>query len=242
MSLSKIIDGPLGYNADLALEPEDLKLIKSLIKEQWLEQIRKISVENVSKFSEAGIERYHEYSHLIPHVSCWPKATRTLEKSAAEKIRGTSLIKRLESEFGPFEISDEDENGWEAFTWRLVRPNEPTDIGPLHADEWFVVVGNESMPPGRRIKVWIAIVCESGRNGLMVVPGSHLKKWDYHGETRDGKIKPVFDGDEKELVGPLIPTDEGAAIVFHHDLIHGGVLNKGSTMRISLEFTFCVKN
>ena len=147
----------------------------------------------------------------------------------------------MTEELGEFEISDEEQLGWEEMVWRLVRPGQPSDVGPLHSDEWFVILENEPMPLGRRVKVWIAIVCESGKNGLEIVAGSHRRQWRFHGVQLHGKLKPQIDEDVEAMDVRLVPTEPGDAIVFHHDLLHRGAVNAGARMRVSLEFTLCVR-
>lgn len=58
-----------------------------------------------------------------------------MPQKAADSIR--SLMKELEKIFGEFKISDEENEGREEIFWRLVRPHQSSDIGPLHADGWF---------------------------------------------------------------------------------------------------------
>ena len=101
-----------------------------------------------------------------------------------------SLLKQLTSEFGEFQISAEDGSDWEEIYWRIVRPHEPSDVGPLYADRWFWDLGHGTIPTDKeRVKVWIAIVAEPGLSGLRVVPGSHLRDWRYHGEAGHGNAR-----------------------------------------------------
>jgi len=154
-----------------------------------------------------------------------------------------SLLRQLTDAVGEFQISAEDGSDWEEIYWRLVRPHEPSDVGPLHADRWFWDLGDGTTPAGReRLKVWIAIVAEPGLSGLRGVPGSHLRDWRYHGETRDGKTKPQIDEDETELNPQLLPTGAGDAVVFHDRLLHGGAVGSGLLTRVSIEFTMFVKS
>ena len=80
------------------------------------------------------MERYYEASHLLDHVSIWPKKVRILLQNAVSEIRKVNFIGQLEDYFGPFGIFDEDNVGREEIYWRLVRPNDKNDVGPLHAD------------------------------------------------------------------------------------------------------------
>lgn len=240
-SIKDQVQGPSGFCL-LKLEPSELERIRELIRDQWLYRVLLLSPVSVKQFAAAGISRYHELAHLLDQKIAWPKTARILSPSAVDEIRNFSFMKQLKITFGEFVISDEEEIGWEEIYWRIVRPGS-SDIGPLHADGWFWDAGHGKMPEGyERIKVWIAIHCEKGLNGLKIVPGSHLKNdWRYHLEDRDGFLKPQIDEDEKDLNVQLTPTEPGDAVVFHDRLLHGGAANQARTTRVSLEFTMLVK-
>jgi len=242
-SLREALDGAAGYSTELHLRPEELARLKALIEKQWLEVVRSAAPELVETFAGGGIERYHEHSHLVDHASLWPKRCRILPAEAVAEIRAMSLFDRLEDHFGEFVISNEDELEPEELYWRIVRPRQSGDIGPLHADAWFWELGHGATPADMtRVKVWIAVVTEPGRSGLRIVPGSHLREWRYHGEMRHGFVKPQIDEDERELNPQLVPMSPGDAIVFHDRLLHGGAMNEGELTRVSLEFTMFVKS
>jgi hypothetical protein len=227
----------------LCFQPEELAQVQALIRDQWLQRIAEVSPPQVAKRFEAiELNRYHELSDTVDHKSLWSKGQRILSPHAVAKIRQTSLIRALEREFGSFEISDEENVGHEEIYWRLVRPNNPGDVGPLHADEWFWSLGHGVTPPGvQRVKVWVAICCDPGKNGFRFVPGSHKKQWRYHGDLRGGFVKPQIDEDEKTLNIKIFDSNPGDAIVFHDRLLHAGVVG-GPNTRVSIEFTMFVKN
>lgn len=240
--VSQLTEGP-GYSLDFSFTKNELENIRSLVISHWLDNIKKHSPRNTEKFSEKGIEYYHELSNLLDHHEVWPKINRILPQNAVDYIRSTSLIKNLRMIYGDFSISDEENIGREEIYWRLVRPGQSSDMGPLHADEWFWNLGHgESPPHTTRIKVWIALFCEPGLNGFHLVADSHKKEWKYHGEFKHGFIKPKIDEDISRLNVELIHTKPGDAIVFHDKLLHGGAPNKGATTRVSMEFTMFVKN
>ncbi len=232
-----------GYLTGLHFRPDELAQIRALITTSWLQNIGNVaSPETVKQFESVGINHYHELCHLLDHGSMWPKVRRILGPDAVAEIRQMSLIRVLEEEFGYFEISDEDNVGHEEIYWRLVRPNSPTDIGPLHADAWFWDLGHGTTPPGcQRVKVWIAIYCDPGQDGFRFVPGSHKREYPYHGEYKHGTAKPQIDISDDKLDIVIFNSQPGEAIVFHDRLLHGGVLGRANT-RVSLEFTMFVKN
>ena len=236
------LEGPTGYMTGLRFRPDELRRVRQLIRAQWLQRIAQCYPQTIDKFREIEMDRYHELSSLVDHKSLWPKKARILSPLAVREIRSMSLVKTLERELGSFEISDEEDIGHEEMYWRLVRPGTQTDVGPLHADAWFWELGHGETPANhQRVKVWIAIYCDPGQNGFRMVPGSHKRQWRYHGEQRDGLVKPRIDEDERDLDVKLFESEPGSAIVFHDRLLHAGAVG-GSHTRVSLEFTAFVKN
>ena len=242
IDIRKMLEGPEGFNTDVRFTDEELSMVRGLIKAQWLQRIEESGLGRSKVFENLEMNRYHEQSHTLDHKSMWPKSKRILGADAVKSIRQTSLFKMLEAEFGPFVISGEDGIEKEEVYWRLVRPNGATDVGPLHADEWFWALGHGTTPAGhQRVKVWISIYSEMGHNGFKFVAGSHKKAWRYHGVAKDGFTKPQIDEDESTLGAEIFRSEPGQAIVFHDKLLHGGAPG-GSSTRVSLEFTMFVKD
>lgn len=135
--------------------------------------------------------------------------------------------------------------GREEIYWRLVRPNEKNDIGPLHADSWFWELGHGVTPDKVvRVKIWIGIYVDLGFNGFVYIPDSHLKDWPYHAEMKNGFYKPVIDVAEDNLDRLLFESNPGDTMIFHDKLLkllHGGAIGRGNCTRVSLEFTMFVK-
>ena len=238
------IDNGSGYYLGFSFQQDELQQVRALVQSQWMENIKQHSPKHWEKFSDCDMDRYHELSDLINHASIWAKTNRVVPRQTVDFIRSTSLIKALEDVYGEFTIANEENLEEEEISWRLVRPNEPSDMGPLHADAWFWALGcGCPMPAGvRRIKVWIALHCVPGQNGLCVVPESHKKEWRYHAVKKAGLIKPEIDEDESTLPITLAYTKPGDAIVFHDKLLHGGAANNTNSTRVSLEFTMFVKD
>lgn len=240
--LQQEVDGPSGYSLELKLLQAELSEIRNIIELQWLEVIKKYIPNQIDLFKKNGLMHYHKLSNLLNHSTTWPTSERILPKYIIDQIREMSFFQRLAKEFDILFLSD-DEGMGEEMVWRLVRPNEPKDVGPLHADAWFWELGhgrpsNESM---KRVKVWIAIYCEPGKNGLKIVSGSHRRHWPYSCEKRHGYLKPCFDETIVDLPIELTLTQPGDAIVFNERLLHGGAINMGSETRVSLEFDLCVR-
>lgn len=241
--LVSTIDGTKGYSTDIQLSNSDLVLVRKMIRMQWLYRLQLLSPQCTKEFDHFGMENYHLMSNVIEHAVAWPKTTRILPREAVSIIREMDFFKQLEKHLGKFHISDEEHLGWENIYWRLVRPGS-SDIGSLHADKWFWDIGSYgevAQFPHRRLKIWIAIYTEPGKNGLFVLPGSHHKKdWNWHAETRYGLSKPVFDESVENLDLLLLPLKAGETVVFHDELLHGGASNAGKASRVSVEFTLLV--
>lgn len=244
MSIIKLaLEGEAGYFTSLALSGGELERVREIITSQWLRTIKNAAGENAAaEFASIGMARYHEKSHLLDHATIWPKIGRLLDPDEVLEIRTMSLFRKLEEEFGAFQLSDEENIGRELIYWRLVRPDAASDVGPLHADAWFWELGHGTTPPGyQRIKVWIAIFCDENISGLVFSPGSHKSECPYDTVSKHGMIKPQIRIDKSKL--NIIPFEAkpAEAVVFHDRLLHGGVVGTKST-RVSMEFTMFVKN
>src|SRR3989338_7966660 len=205
-----------GYYLGFCFQQDELQQILSFVHEQWIDRLKQKYPTYWQRFSEIGMTRYHELAHLLDHGSTWVKEARMFPNNIVQKIRKMSLIKKLEEEYGPVEIVDAENLGHEEIDWRLVRPNEPLDVGPFHADAWFYELGHGTRPSNetKAIKVWIALCCEPGLNGLKVVPDSQKKVWRYHGEFRHSFVKPQIDENEASLPAILLNTAPGDVVVF----------------------------
>jgi Phytanoyl-CoA dioxygenase (PhyH) len=236
------VHGAPGYALG-SITPSELATLRAHIREQWLYRLQLVAPEHVSKFHAVSMDQYHTVSDLVDHAQIWPKTSRVLPESAIRSVRAMSFFKKLESEFGEITIGDEENFGWENITWRLVRPKQK-DVGPIHADEWFYEVRpTQKKHTGRiPVKIWMAVYCNAGKNGLRLVEGSHRRGdiYKYRSEIRNNLAVPVFDGAEENLPLTIPATNPGDFIVFNHFLLHGGVWNNENTTRVSIDFTIFV--
>src|SRR5262245_19002675 len=231
--LDELTDGP-GYCLE-ALTPAELELVRWLITAQYFERLHSLQPELLPLARERGISRYHTLPISFDHGKSWPKTSRLLDARYVADFARIVFFRRIQQQIGPSAIISHDE-----LNWRLVRPNQPSDIGPLHADRWFwdAGYGYGSMPPGYdRFKIWIAVHTEPGANGLCVKSHSHRRDWRHHFEEKDGVRKPVFDEDPDAIEMELLPLAAGRMVMFHDELLHGGVVNRGASCRVSIELT-----
>lgn len=236
------VNGAPGYTC-LSIAPSELEALRECIREQWLYRLQLLVPGEMGRFSSISMDQYHTLADLVDHAKVWPKISRVLPASGARLIRSMGFFKDLEREFGKILIGDEENFGWENITWRLVRPRQK-DVGPIHTDEWFYEVRPTQKKPDGFIpvKIWMAVYCNAGRNGLRVVEGSHrqMDVYKYRTEIRNGLPVPVFDGDEERLPITIPKTNPGDLVVFNHNLLHGGVWNNEDTTRVSIDFTIFV--
>jgi hypothetical protein len=231
--LDEITDGP-GFCLD-ALTPAELEFVRGRIAAQYLDRLAELQPDLVPPARERGIANYHTLPVAFDHGTSWPKATRLLDAKYVADFSRMGFFRRIRSQIGPSAVISHDE-----LNWRLVRPNQPGDVGPLHADRWFwdAGYGYGSMPAGfDRFKIWIAVHTEPGANGLCVKPHSHRREWKHHFEEKDGVRKPVCDEDPESVGMELLPIAAGGMVMFHDEMLHGGVVNRGSTCRVSIELT-----
>jgi len=224
------------------MSDDELLIIKTLVREQYLHRLATMAPQQVKKFYLKDMSQYHQLSHLIEHENMWPKSTRILGPSAVQQVINLPFFQKLKQKLSIDSIATEEDCGWQEMYWRIVRPGN-SDVGSMHADRWFWDLGHGVMPKGMfRLKIWIALDVEIGLSGLSVIPGSHLKHdWSYHGEVdHTGTTKPKFDEDISQLNIYDVPTNQGDYIVFHDDLIHVGMENRSNTTRVSVEATLLI--
>jgi hypothetical protein len=250
LNLKDQVFGEAGYSSDLKLTIAELNIFRTLISQQWLQAINTLHPDLTDKAEKLGIENYHQISNHVNHKKMWPKSNRVLPQKAVLQIKQLPFLTTLRREFGEFSLSDiydtKQHGGHEEVYWRLVRPNEATDVGPLHKDRWFHGAFNDGYGMFKEdevtVKMWIPILCESGKSGLYLLPGSHLKEWKYHIEIADGVPRPVPDEDLTASGAILMPTAPGNVLLFHENVLHGGAINSSTTTRVSAEITLVLKH
>jgi hypothetical protein len=240
-----------GYSTDLHLSQYELDFFRETIEEKWLECIATQYPEYEDSFRKLGLPNYHKLSHLIDHKALWGKESRLFPQKTVNQIKKFPFMETLAAVFGEFSISDvvlgeKIVTDRKEIYWRIVRPDAVSDVGPIHADKWFHNVlgsGCRMFPPGKAtVKIWIPIYCEPGRSGLIVVPDSHKRQWQYEYVDNVGFKKPFIIEDVDDLSRVLVPTDPGTLLMFNESLLHGGAVNSGSTTRVSSEITLVLEH
>jgi len=228
---NEINDGK-GYSLE-SLTADELELVRGMIIDQYLERLGAVDPALRTSAARIGIEKYHTQAIPFQHSSFWSKEKRVLGEWTAPILEGMAFFRRIRALLPSARIYPDD------LMWRLVRPGAPDDVGPIHADKWFWDVGHGSLPPGTsRFKIWVAVYTEPGLNGLSVKPHSQTSdRWKHHFEFKHGKMKPVFDETPEELDMEVLPLKPGEMVFFNDALLHGGIINRATTCRVSIELT-----
>ena len=111
-------------------------------------------------------------------------------------------MKKLNKIYDFVEITDEEKLGYGNIYWRIVRPNQPRDIGALHRNSWFWEIDKTQFLPSckfKRLKVWISIYTKPGESGLLIIPKSHKSKnISWHRKEKDGRTRKGTMGRQRE--------------------------------------------
>jgi predicted O-methyltransferase YrrM len=228
-----------GYFIADILDAEGLAELRRIVNDKFHSAIKLKYPELYNEFAELSANQYHLKSALIDHANMWRKAMRTFDHALVERFLALPWRRRLAERVGSFELLGLEEVGLPDIYMRVVRPDAPSDVGPIHADQWFTDLGNHSYDPGLAlIKVWIPVYSEPAKDGLIGVPGSHLQPIHYESELRDGYVKPVLPKEVEARLEPIrLPAAPGQAVCFRYDFLHGGTVNEGTNTRVSLEAT-----
>ena len=237
---SEICDGP-GFTIIEFLSPEQLTQVRELVTDHF----NKVVAANNSReefVSLPSLSNYHTLRLSANHGTLWTKTNRIFPNSHFLRFLAISSFFQRFSELANLSITDEDNLGYGNVYWRLVRPFQDADVGPLHRDQWFWSLNDHHMMPtgtNTRIKLWAPLFSDLGKNGLLVEPFSHSRDdIEWVGELRHGIQKPVLLTDPSSFNLELLHIQPGQAILFHDRLIHGGALNQSDEQtRVSIELT-----
>jgi len=229
-------------------------ILQNLIGASELNHIKHYILSNIASiYSSHCLQPFSDWAELVStysqvsdqqHSLLSPKSARTFKVEQVDDILSMTFVENLKSIIGPFLITQEECIGYPEIYWRITRPFQPSDIGPLHADGWFWDLNPSWRPDyfSNRIKFWAPIEIHSGKNGLNVLPSSHDMNFDYKVNNFDGKQKPVLSTLVDQASLQLLMTKPKDAVIFHDRLLHGGAENLSSAPRISFEMTCSRQN
>ena len=236
-------DGDPGYYLGPLIPLSTFQKIKTFIEANWRSRILSVAGNHLRETVDSlSIEEYHKINNL-DHNALWPKSARMLDQNQATELLHHRYFESLLSTYNNAQVSDEEGLGYPNLYWRIVRPNVTTDVGPLHRDSWFWQINAYPCirEKHQRVKVWIPITTVQNKSGLRIQRGSHLNtdiSYSIRYGQRENKPQIISEVDPASLT--LLPTKNGEPVIFHDDLLHGGVVNTSSVTRVSLEFTMLV--
>lgn len=227
-----------GYYNKHALLDYELKKIRSIVNNQYLEIIKKYYP--AYSHTLPNIFKYHEISENFNHSKLWIKKNRIISKANVDLFKNLHLYKLLKKYYGNIRISNEELNNFEEIYWRIARPNNPDDVGSLHADRWFWEIDNKIDLKEKRLKVWIPLYCNNNDSGFLYAHKSHKKKFNYSLSKNELRKKFIIENEDNLEINKHLAYP-GNVIVFHDNLIHGGYMIDKVT-RVSIEFTIIIEN
>lgn len=241
--LSRVF-GRDGVCTDIKLRPDELAELRRVVTESWRGVIVKAAPDLAERSQGLGIQDYHQLSNLLDHGNIWTTHARTFSSPQVDVIRSFALFDMFDREFPGYQISSAmppyGDLGRPRINWRLVRPGDDIDLGPIHADYWFdaVIDGwQDRRRPDVKLKIWIPIYLEEGVTGFAFAPTSHLRDYPFERQRlTDGRFKPVLD--ESQLDQPLqvLQTPPGTVVMFNYNLVHRGANSGRATQtRVSME-------
>jgi hypothetical protein len=211
--------------------------------EQVLKLVETQYVSVVREFCDSSVHPLFDYARNPPkleHQRVWSKTNRLLPESAVKTFESLEFVDQIRKCMGDFQVTDEENIGFGNVYFRLARPGRHEDVGPPHADSWFWEISGKST--GTRFKVWIPLWPTVGSPAFRFVPSSHLfkDKFRYEVVSKHGSQKPQIVKEIPEELYHFHGSRSGVPILFHDDLIHGGVV-LNEDLRISIEFTGHIK-
>lgn len=230
-----------GYYDKFIISKKETHLLYQIIKKNFLKLLKNYQSETIKIFNNIDLKNYHQYSHLLNHQMIMQKKNRLISPRYISEIKKMKFYKKLKIIFNNFKILNFEKIYDEEIDWRIVRPFNK-DVSPLHRDEWFWTLNKVNIKKEfTRIKIWIPIFCEKGKNGLRYVPKSHLEKIVLKNKNKrnDGLVKPGVVN--KKMNVRIFNSSNGQCFIFNDKLMHGG-LSGGRKTRISLEFTILIRN
>lgn len=231
--------GPAGIRMAPTFAEHEIQRVRALIKRQLVANARAISPEAAADIEATSLERYHEVASRHDHHRLLSKTGRMLDAASVAEIRTMSFFRYVSEVFGEdWRLSDEEGVGHEQVCFRVVRPDEPDDVGSVHRDKWFWDHYHWQVPEGwGRAKAWVQVCGDPETSGLLLAPGSHVGPDDYEVGSRDGKVTFTPRGPMADIPLHRYMGAVGEPVLFNYWLLHVGSINRAAVSRVSFEIT-----
>lgn len=221
----------IGYASGLILNNQDLKISQDIITSH----ISKINNEFFT-FEDILLCKINQLDDIITN-----KSKRIFSTEDALKFLSLPSVYMLISKFPALKVS----NALDPIKgliptpevyFRIVRPNSGGDLTAGHIDFWFDDLYNLDMNVRPRLKVWISLFTEPGKNGLLVKPKKDSVGFRYKTiNTLYGPRPSLMDPPEISTYDfPSIKPGDG--VIFDcESVLHLGAPNNSQMARISVE-------
>lgn len=234
-SIEKISD--VGYTSGLILDQDDLKKAQEIISLH----ISRLNNEKTS-FKNILLCESKNLEDIVVN-----KSKRILSTEDANDFLSLPSIKLLISKFPTLKVC----NALDPIKgliptpevyFRIVRPNTGGNPTAGHIDFWYDDLYNLDMRVRPRLKVWISLFTEPGKNGLLVKAKKSSKNYSYKTfQTPFGPRPSLIDPPDISTYDfPHINPGDG--VIFDcESVLHLGAPNKGQMARVSVEISLRYK-
>ena len=220
----------------------------------YANQIQEIVLTNIC--ANFGVDYMHdnkvlenELTRLISNYSDisfgnkMNKRGRTISRQSAIKLATIfqEILRTKKNEVISF-VEDK-QLKYASFSYRILRPNKPNDIGKIHYDNIFIEKGLQTpttIKRARRYKVWIPIINDPRKNNLLISPYSHVDI-EKHQKNKDGN-GDLLNSYVNKYEFKMVPNKSFQPLIFSMNLLHGGTINTSENLRISLEFEIIIQD
>jgi hypothetical protein len=208
-----------------------------------LEKVQKIISGHVSRILSKQVSFHELLSKEVVGLSnvMKNKTQRILNKTDASELLSLVSIKNLLALFPNLVVNNAVDPikglvpEYEIY-FRVVAPGAGGDASLGHIDGWYDDLYNIGWSERSRLKVWLSLFTEAGKNGLLLRSKNSSKGFSYetlhtpHGPRPALINPPSVDTYDFPLLNP------GSGVVFESDsVLHLGAPNRSQMARISLE-------
>lgn len=225
-----------GYFVIKSLDEEVLSLFKSEITKIIFQKICQYNIKFDGKFY---LENYHNYFSEEIHNSIWNKENRIFSYKFIHSEKIMNWLKKICSIKYNYTVLDIEKIGYPEVYFRIVRPNQDTDISGLHTDGSFYSITNnvEKIIWANWVKVWCPILFESKENNLGFFPESLNHNLKFIPLISKDKVRPKLllnNFDKNNAI--FAASDIGDVVYFSPDILHCAINKNSKYTRISIEF------
>jgi hypothetical protein len=221
----------LGYATGLILSVSDLEKVQQIVAIHVSRILSKpISFEELLSTEITGV------SDIVKN-----KTQRILNKKDAAEFLSLVSIKNLLALFPHLEVSNAVDPikglvpEYEIY-FRIVAPGTGGAASLGHIDGWYDDLYNIDWSERARLKVWLSLFTEAGKNGLLLRPKKSSEGFSYETQRTPHGPRPALINPPSVDTYDFPSLSPGYGVVFESDsVLHLGAPNQSQMSRISLE-------